>query len=138
MTVTPQAIGAALAETTLTRHMRGQRGTSDGAGTPSETREQDAQVRGVSLVRCAACKHEISDSEARIAVSGRHDHTCVNPSGLMFRVRCFAYAPGCVGEGEWSDFYSWFKGFCSMMIFLFILGCAVRRSVGIPARKKGE
>ena len=34
----------------------------------------------------------------------------MNPSGLHFRVACFAVAPGCLPEGEPSTVWSWFPG----------------------------
>jgi len=32
----------------------------------------------------------------------------VNPAGITYRVGCFRTAPGAVGVGSWSSFYTWF------------------------------
>lgn len=62
-------------------------------------------------ILCVACGHRLSDTQARIQVAGRHAHTCVNPSGYVYRIGCFRSAPGCAGAGEWSTFWSWFAGY---------------------------
>lgn len=34
----------------------------------------------------------------------------MNPAGIAYRVACFREAPGAVGWGEASEFFSWFRG----------------------------
>ena len=64
-----------------------------------------------SKIVCGGCGHVVSTSEQCVEIDGRHQHTCVNPAGFVFHIRCFGFAPGCVGEGDWTDFYSWFAGY---------------------------
>lgn len=59
---------------------------------------------------CAACGARISDTTARIEVSGQHQHTLFNPAGLVFKVACFATAPGCRGVGPFVQEFTWFPG----------------------------
>lgn len=61
-------------------------------------------------LRCAACGARITPERARIDVSGAHEHSFMNPSGLRFVVACFATAPGCMDEGERSTVWTWFPG----------------------------
>ena len=74
----------------------------------SETGEEEG-------IRCAACGHALTRARARIEVESKHVHTFVNPAGFEFTIRCFAEAPGCVGAGEESTFWSWFRGFAWRM-----------------------
>ncbi|WP_053062105.1 cereblon family protein [Desulfovibrio sp. TomC] len=41
-------------------------------------------------------------------MSGSHSHVFANPYGQVFRVECFAAAPGCVTVGPISLDFSWF------------------------------
>jgi hypothetical protein len=66
---------------------------------------------GDETLLCAGCGHPITHASEQIEMSGRHAHTCVNPAGFVFRIGCFAKAPGCVGVGGWSASYSWFAGY---------------------------
>ncbi len=68
--------------------------------TPSEERPR--------RVLCSRSRSHVADASEAIEMAGRHQHTCVNPAGITFRIRCFARAPGCVAHGEKSDFFSWF------------------------------
>jgi hypothetical protein len=66
--------------------------------------------RARSIV-CAHCGAEITDEREAIAISGQHAHELVNPSGQVFRIRCFGAAPGAAPVGEASTFFSWFAGY---------------------------
>jgi hypothetical protein len=59
---------------------------------------------------CAACSARIAASEARIEVAGQHQHTFFNPAGIVFKIACFATAPGCSGVGPFVQEFSWFPG----------------------------
>lgn len=72
-----------------------------------ETTEHD---RG-SPIECIQCGRIVTDSGARISIEGKHEHVCVNPHGIAFNIGCFESAPGCVGQGEASNFWSWFTGY---------------------------
>jgi hypothetical protein len=70
------------------------------------TREHDDRV-----VVCTGCSHVVTSSAARTEIAGRHEHTCVNPHGFVYRIGCYQSAPGLVGQGEVTDFHSWFAGY---------------------------
>jgi hypothetical protein len=80
--------------------------------------ERPSAADGAPIV-CAACGATVTDSRSAIGVDGAHEHTFVNPAGIIYRVRCFATAPGCRESGEptqqWSWFpaYAWRYGFCA-------------------------
>jgi hypothetical protein len=84
---------------------------------PESARERapgadDATRRGASrAIVCASCGHRLTDGDAAIEVAGRHHHTCVNPAGIVFRIRCFRTAPGAAGRGDFTDAFSWFAGY---------------------------
>jgi hypothetical protein len=81
-------------------------GTSDTANETADV--QQTSNRDDSLVRCANCKQVVSSTCHRIEVAGRHQHHCVNPSGVLYRISCYRHASGCVPHGNRSDDYSWF------------------------------
>jgi len=60
---------------------------------------------------CRACKQKITSTENRIAINGQHHHLCVNPSGFMFEIGCFAWAEHCIHQGVPTLEYTWFKGY---------------------------
>jgi hypothetical protein len=75
-------------------------------------REEQGAVGSTSdrAIVCKACGHALTRRSARIEVSGRHRHTCVNPSGVVFTIGCFEVAPGCIPFGGRSDHFTWFAG----------------------------
>jgi hypothetical protein len=44
-------------------------------------------------------------------MNGAHEHVVFNPAGIVFRIVCFAKAPGTLDIGPASDQFSWFKGY---------------------------
>ncbi len=64
-----------------------------------------------STLLCSQCAREITDVKVSKSISGSHEHTFFNPSGLLFELRCFSKAPGCFIQGEPSDSFSWFAGY---------------------------
>lgn len=82
-----------------------------GDGAPADEPRIDTRDEPDERILCAACGHEITDASARTSRAGRGVHTCVNPSGHVYRIACFRRAPGCVGTGAFSSYYSWFAGY---------------------------
>ena len=60
---------------------------------------------------CARCAAFVANRSARIEVAGAHTHSFINPEGAIFRVGCFAVAPGAAPWGEPSQHWTWFAGF---------------------------
>ncbi|HLL22348.1 MAG TPA: cereblon family protein [Kofleriaceae bacterium] len=74
-----------------------------------EDRDDDA-------LRCARCEHHITERAFRIAVSGAHEHTFVNPAGFAYRIGCFAAAPGATSAGPLETAFSWFPGWAWQVV----------------------
>jgi hypothetical protein len=82
------------------------RGT--GSGTDSRERAVPGPERALL---CRSCRWRVTSRAAAISMGGSHAHSFVNPHAIEFRIGCFADAPGCVGRGDESDYWTWFPGF---------------------------
>ncbi len=89
-------------------------------GAPGPSRERapavstlldDADLGGGERLRCGFCGHPITAASTRMEVDGAHEHRRENPAGYVFRIGCFRAAPGCVGQGEATEHWSWFPGY---------------------------
>jgi len=78
----------------------------EGIASDAEEEREDDRV-----VSCRACGAIITRSHAKIAVDGAHAHSFINPTGFIFRIGCFAMAPGARAAGEESDHWTWFPGY---------------------------
>jgi hypothetical protein len=76
------------------------------AGDPVERR-----LEAEGWIVCARCGGFVTESRARSSVNGAHEHTFINPAGVIFRVGCFSEAPGVRPAGEESSHWTWFAGF---------------------------
>ena len=85
-------------------------------------------------MRCAAAAGALAPDAARIAINGTHEHEFMNPSGIRFRVGCFATAPGCMPEGERSTVWTWFPGHAWQIELCRACGGAPR--VVVPRRAR--
>jgi hypothetical protein len=71
-----------------------------------------AKVRLAPLAwHCAACGHRITRQDWAIRINGDHQHVVFNPAGIIFRVVCFAQAPGALAGGPTSEEFTWFRGY---------------------------
>jgi len=71
----------------------------------------DLDEPGRSALLCRTCGLAVTLLRDRIAVGGKHVHALFNPSGILFEVACFAQAPGCRFEGEFTQAFTWFAGY---------------------------
>jgi len=76
------------------------------SGAKGEERQQPE-----SWLFCRYCGHRIVPAEAAMEVNGSHHHTFFNPAGIVFEIRCFSSAGGCIVTGEASREFTWFAGF---------------------------
>ncbi|MDQ3368069.1 MAG: cereblon family protein, partial [Myxococcota bacterium] len=76
-------------------------GTSPDAGAP--TGDDDA-------LRCTVCDHRITERAYGSERAGAHEHTFVNPGGIVHTIGCFVAAPGCGHVGPAETAFSWFPG----------------------------
>jgi hypothetical protein len=81
-----------------------------GAGAIEVDHDEATGRRPEQVVVCASCGHRVAKVDDRIEVAGRHLHICVNPAGYVYRIACYRRAGGTIGEGAWSDHYTWFAG----------------------------
>lgn len=72
-----------------------------------DARDGDA---GDDALRCRVCDHRITDRALRHEVGGAHEHTFVNPGGIVHHIGCFVAAPGCAYLGATETAFSWFPG----------------------------
>jgi hypothetical protein len=78
---------------------------------PAEQSEQAPETRPPeSPLCCARCGHVITHERHRTTVHGRHTHTRINPSGVVFHFGCFTRAEGCFLIGPPTAEASWFPG----------------------------
>jgi len=86
---------------------------------PERVRQDQAQDSDERehFLRCAGCGHAITHRDEAISVSGGHEHTFVNPAGLVFTVRLFRHTPGCHFQGSPSSEFSWFPGYLWRLAF---------------------
>jgi hypothetical protein len=96
-------------------HARQEREPPRGPNASEET-TRDPELEAERAILCRACGHEITAAKERIAMSGSHRHTFVNPAAIEFTIGCFARAPGCAPAGEESAFWSWFPNYAWRMV----------------------
>ena len=83
----------------------------------SEQDDTDAD-KGRALL-CVRCGLPITTRDQRIEMNGMHEHTFVNPHGVIYRIGCFSSAPGCAvlpeeyKEFTWIDGYAWAHAMCA-------------------------
>ena len=74
-----------------------------------KTKEKDSD--GEKYILCRHCGNIITSPSERIEKDGSHMHTFANPHGVVFEIGCFRFARGCGHFGQFTDQFSWFKGF---------------------------
>jgi hypothetical protein len=72
-------------------------------------------------ILCKTCGTVITSDDAGIAMNGSHEHTFMNPRGLVFHIGCFSKAGGCHIMGSPTDEYTWFPGF--VWCYVICSGC---------------
>ena len=60
---------------------------------------------------CRKCRAHVTENRHAVAINGNHLHTFFNPAGIVFEIRCFSQARGCVVHGEATGEFSWFAGY---------------------------
>lgn len=77
-----------------------------------DTLQQDEQEEKPEKgLFCRYCNHLITYEKKAVAVNDDHYHTFFNPAGIIFEIRCFASAEGCIQHGSPSDEFTWFAGY---------------------------
>lgn len=60
---------------------------------------------------CKLCGNRITVDAQAIEVNDGHHHTFFNPAGIIYEIRCFSAAEGCLQYGPFSDEFTWFAGY---------------------------
>jgi hypothetical protein len=94
----------------------------EGVARPEKKPEESTTVKekrrggtGKRLV-CVDCGRLITRGEERAVVNGRHEHTSLNPHGIVYHIGCFESAPGCSPQGAVSTHWSWFPGYAWQVV----------------------
>jgi hypothetical protein len=87
-----------------------QEGKAPGSAKLESVEKREEGGAGGRRLVCAACGRAITSSRARVVVNGRHEHTCLNPLGIVYHIGCFESASNCLAQGAPSAEWSWFPG----------------------------
>lgn len=60
---------------------------------------------------CTICGNQITKKNQKIVINSSHQHTFTNPHGIIYTIRCFSSAPGCLTIGSPTLEYTWFSGY---------------------------
>lgn len=82
-----------------------------GASQPRHDPDPESTTESERVFVCVACEQMVARRRDRIEIGGRHEHTFLNPAGIVYRIGCFARAPGAAGIGALSHEHTWFSGF---------------------------
>jgi hypothetical protein len=73
--------------------------------------DEEVETKLDRAIVCKSCGHPITHRRERLEIDGKHQHTFVNPSAVVFDIGCFRAAPGCAGVGPDSAYWTWFPGY---------------------------
>ena len=81
-----------------------------------EDEDREEMVDNKWHILCAECSQAITGDSERIEVNGAHEHTFVNPSGIIFQIGCFARVFETKISGSATEQWCWFKGYRWRMV----------------------
>lgn len=76
-----------------------------------------SEISTEELIVCAHCHTAITHQVHKIQVLQNHQHCFTNPAGIIYNVRCFSEALGCLILGEPALSDSWFSGFSWQIVY---------------------
>lgn len=79
-------------------------------GRPAEDPADGPDSKTGKAVLCRTCRAVVTGRDREISVNGKHLHTFFNPAGIVYEIRCFSAAPGCINHGRPTDEFTWFTG----------------------------
>lgn len=80
-------------------------------GQPKNEPSGEEKEETSRAVLCHMCRSVLTYLRSEVSIHGRHLHTFFNPAGIVYEIRCFSEAPGCVTHGKPTDEFTWFSGF---------------------------
>lgn len=75
-----------------------------------QQRDALREAEPTKWLQCSYCNHNVTKTLDRIDVDGKHEHSFINPAGVIYRIGCFGAAVGVVEVGEASAEFTWFAG----------------------------
>jgi len=82
-------------------------------------KDQKKAFNEKKYILCRNCLNILTLPSENILIDGAHTHTFANPAGIVYEIRCFNLAGGCIKAGNPSFEFAWFKGY-----FWKIANCA--------------
>lgn len=76
---------------------------------PSVSMEEETGID--KRILCRNCHQYIAERDDEIRINDSDFHLFKNPAGIYFRVVCLKEARGCTVISDYTDEYTWFKGF---------------------------
>jgi len=70
----------------------------------------DEAAAPIVWLNCVHCGRKIVRANDRIEVNAKHEHTFINPAGVIYKIGCFSSAPGAAEFGPSSAEFAWFRG----------------------------
>jgi len=70
----------------------------------------DEATAQAAWLKCAHCGSRVARTSDRIEVNSHHEHTFINPVGVIYKIGCFKVASGVIEVGPSTTEFSWFSG----------------------------
>ncbi len=84
---------------------------NDSAQDVDTIQREDEEKKPEEGLFCRHCGKQITSAAFAIEVNGAHHHTFFNPAGIVYEIRCFSKAKGCLQHGPPSSEFAWFTGY---------------------------
>lgn len=81
------------------------------SGLPSRRTARAVSAGGEAWLCCRACGLALVRPDWLVPIRGDHEHTVLNPVGLVFRIWCFSQAVGLRVSDPASTAFTWFPGY---------------------------
>jgi hypothetical protein len=62
-------------------------------------------------LNCVRCGSKVARCNDRVQVNDKHEHTFINPVGVIYRIGCFSASPGAFEVGQASSEFAWFRDY---------------------------
>lgn len=89
--------------------------SESGKAEPDVARERTESPE--RIVTCARCGNRIASTDDFIKPGDEDYSIFQNPAGIFFRIVCFRKTDGCIVDGDYTDYNSWFSGYLWSVAF---------------------
>ena len=91
-------------------------------GNTETGKEAKSEEKREQVYFCRTCGNSITSRKYSFDMEGRHLHTFMNPSGLIFQIACFSHASGCHIFGNYTGEFTWFSGYDWSVVLCRVCG----------------